>query len=249
MILRRVTKHVKDQNWFAVGIDFMIVVVGVFIGLQVANWNEARQERQREAHYLYRLDQEFDVIRNRLVGGIDVFERSVRNIDLLLTAHRVYSETSNSEFADDESLSAAITDISSGRVPAGSPAAFREMVSNGALETLQSDELRQALFAYDEFSTIARDGWRSLRDEHNAAANRVISFVDLAAPRTFTNVSNGGVDNIEIVNFRKLAFFQSADMPGHLSVLLRVQVNQHSLLSHQLELAQEIEALIVKEQK
>ncbi|CAN5636176.1 hypothetical protein BH23GEM3_BH23GEM3_02670 [soil metagenome] len=28
MILRRVMKHVEDQNWFAVGIDFVIVVAG-----------------------------------------------------------------------------------------------------------------------------------------------------------------------------------------------------------------------------
>ena len=50
MLLRRVTKHITEQNWFAVGIDFFIVIVGVFIGIQVANWNEGRslavQERQ-----------------------------------------------------------------------------------------------------------------------------------------------------------------------------------------------------------
>ena len=42
MLLRSLTKHVKDQNWFAVALDFFIVVMGVFIGIQVANWNEAR---------------------------------------------------------------------------------------------------------------------------------------------------------------------------------------------------------------
>lgn len=41
MILRRITGHVKDQNWFAVGVDFFIVVVGVFISIQVANWNDS----------------------------------------------------------------------------------------------------------------------------------------------------------------------------------------------------------------
>ena len=46
MILRSVTKHIKDQNWFAVGLDFLIVVVGVFIGIQVANWNEEQQQQQ-----------------------------------------------------------------------------------------------------------------------------------------------------------------------------------------------------------
>jgi len=42
MLLRSITKHVKDQNWFAVGLDFFIVVVGVFIGMQVANWNDVQ---------------------------------------------------------------------------------------------------------------------------------------------------------------------------------------------------------------
>jgi hypothetical protein len=39
MILRRLTKHVKDQNWFAVALDFIIVVAGVFLGIQIGNWN------------------------------------------------------------------------------------------------------------------------------------------------------------------------------------------------------------------
>jgi hypothetical protein len=42
MLLRRVIEHVREQNWLAVFIDFLIVVVGVFIGIQVANWNEER---------------------------------------------------------------------------------------------------------------------------------------------------------------------------------------------------------------
>jgi hypothetical protein len=39
MILRRLTQHVRDQNWFAVGLDFVIVVAGVFLGIQIGNWN------------------------------------------------------------------------------------------------------------------------------------------------------------------------------------------------------------------
>lgn len=46
MLLRRVIEHVRDQNWTAIAIDFVIVVVGVFVGIQVANWNESRVERE-----------------------------------------------------------------------------------------------------------------------------------------------------------------------------------------------------------
>jgi len=35
MILRSVMKHVRDQNWFAVGLDFDIVVAGVFTGMKL----------------------------------------------------------------------------------------------------------------------------------------------------------------------------------------------------------------------
>jgi hypothetical protein len=44
--LLRVAAHVRTQNWTAIGIDFLIVVLGVFVGIQVANWNEARVERE-----------------------------------------------------------------------------------------------------------------------------------------------------------------------------------------------------------
>ncbi|MEX2529704.1 MAG: hypothetical protein WD960_02940 [Gemmatimonadota bacterium] len=47
-MLRRITRHVREQNWAAIGIDFVIVVVGVFIGLQAQQWNESRAERARE---------------------------------------------------------------------------------------------------------------------------------------------------------------------------------------------------------
>ncbi len=52
MLLRRITEHVKNQNWFAVGIDFTIVVIGVFVGIQVSNWNEERVERGVAARHL-----------------------------------------------------------------------------------------------------------------------------------------------------------------------------------------------------
>ena len=55
MLLRRVIEHVKAQNWTAVVLDFVIVVMGVFIGIQVANWNAVRQERSLEQNYWQRL--------------------------------------------------------------------------------------------------------------------------------------------------------------------------------------------------
>ncbi|HRX38735.1 MAG TPA: hypothetical protein P5072_04805, partial [Parvularculaceae bacterium] len=59
MILRRVIDHVKKQQWTAVFLDFIIVVVGVFIGIQVSNWNAARADRAQ-------LDQQLTSLRIEL---------------------------------------------------------------------------------------------------------------------------------------------------------------------------------------
>lgn len=55
MILRRVIEHMQAQHWTAIAIDFVIVVLGVFIGIQVSNWNQARADRAREQVLLQEL--------------------------------------------------------------------------------------------------------------------------------------------------------------------------------------------------
>lgn len=42
MIFKRLTANLRAQNWFAIFIEFAIVVAGVFVGTQVSNWNAER---------------------------------------------------------------------------------------------------------------------------------------------------------------------------------------------------------------
>jgi len=41
MLLRIIKQHMQNGNWFVVLVDFAIVVA-VFIGIQVTNWNETQ---------------------------------------------------------------------------------------------------------------------------------------------------------------------------------------------------------------
>jgi hypothetical protein len=58
MILRRIAQSIRARDWFTVAIEFAIVVAGVFIGIQVANWNEARKFAAQERSYLAQLRDE-----------------------------------------------------------------------------------------------------------------------------------------------------------------------------------------------
>jgi hypothetical protein len=73
MLLRRITKHVKNENWFAVFIDFLIVVVGVFIGIQVANWNEKNANQVALSKSLDRLEVEVQ-------NNLDIIDKIVTKI-------------------------------------------------------------------------------------------------------------------------------------------------------------------------
>jgi len=45
MILHNIVVALRKQNWTAIAIELVIVVTGVFVGTQVANWNQARVEK------------------------------------------------------------------------------------------------------------------------------------------------------------------------------------------------------------
>ncbi len=72
MILRRLSEHVKAQNWFAVALDFIIVVVGILIAFQITAWNEQRADRAKEALYLSELIEDL----NADLAEIDSIKRT-----------------------------------------------------------------------------------------------------------------------------------------------------------------------------
>ena len=60
MVIRRIREHVAAHNWFAVAVDVGIVVLGVFLGTQVSNWNADRLDRERADNHRARLIDELD---------------------------------------------------------------------------------------------------------------------------------------------------------------------------------------------
>lgn len=55
MILQRMAQAIKRQDWFQVTIEIFIVVLGIFIGLQVSEWNEGRKNDSETKKYIEQL--------------------------------------------------------------------------------------------------------------------------------------------------------------------------------------------------
>lgn len=56
MILRRITHSMSGQNWTAISIEFVLVVLGVFLGIMAANWNQERLDRRETERLLEQVD-------------------------------------------------------------------------------------------------------------------------------------------------------------------------------------------------
>lgn len=56
MILRRLARSLREQNWTAIAIEFVLLVAGVFFGIQVSNWNDSLREAARGKEYLVRIE-------------------------------------------------------------------------------------------------------------------------------------------------------------------------------------------------
>jgi hypothetical protein len=152
VLLRRISKHVNEQNWFAVGIDFVVVVVGVFIGIQVSNWNENQKAKIDERGTLLQLAEEFADIKSVLERQISVREEWVENLSVLIAT--LEGQESRE---DDPAIKLALTSATAvGRRPPRS-ATYIQLSEGGGLKALSSDELKADLVSYD--ARLQRDAF------------------------------------------------------------------------------------------
>ena len=163
MILRRVVEHVKTQNWFAVALDFVIVVMGVFVGIEVANWNQARQDRQEERRYYGQLLAD-------LRGDLETFSLAERRADEFDEAAQLVIDRLGGKASPQASpgrMAVAIHKAGWIYIPYASRGTYDELVSTGNLGLLRNAQLKSEIANY--YGTFDRGRlWDSvLRDQQS----------------------------------------------------------------------------------
>lgn len=148
MILRRFAEALKEQNWTTILVEFVLLVCGVFLGIQAANWNETRRERALEAEYVTRLQRDFRAIDARLVINMKGWENAAAATIRLINDLDVFRERRAWPRAKAEML--GDLDAAMGaRIPAPRAASYVELLSAGRLGLLRDIRLRDALADYD----------------------------------------------------------------------------------------------------
>jgi len=240
MILRRVTQHVKDQNWFAVGIDFVIVVLGVFMGLQVSNWNDARADRALRSVYLAQLteDLQADIAEaadtatshwQRAAAIEDVFEVAGLEKPLaeLYNEGVVFKAPPYPDFESDYPYAHnhKITFLPQFEI---SQETFDALVGNGHFELLRDAELVRQIQGYYRLLDRVRNLEASIiRTNDKLAEARYDNGIPLAGRTTLDDLAGAAKADERLASALDSNFMLSGSNAG---MMVQVQVAAQSLI-------------------
>lgn len=145
MLLRRFLKQLKEQPWTAICIEFAIVVVGVFLGLQVQNWNQERAERDAAVIYHGRLIEEIRRNEHNLVTRRDYYREVRKHAERTLAALQQHERSQaelDGKFVVDAYHASQRWLLSVDR------GVYDELISSGVMNTVLDPESRTRLTNY-----------------------------------------------------------------------------------------------------
>jgi len=143
MILRRIIAHFRKQDWFTVLVEFLIVVAGIFVGLQVNNWNEAARDRRAETQYLSQLRGDLQRIEGETAAQFDFerFHASLAGAVFDLIKHDNTKERG-------ARINAGLSQLTMRRTLRAESPTFVDLQSSGDLEIISNAALRTDIIAY-----------------------------------------------------------------------------------------------------
>lgn len=141
MILSRLTRAVREQNWFAVVLEFVIVVSGVLLAFQVSTWSNEASDRAYARDVLARLHGELEALTAVRANLIE--PRASRLADLLEARPIVMGVAESDVLTARQCFAIAVSHVGIGNPPDSFPS-LDELTSSGALESIRSETLRRA---------------------------------------------------------------------------------------------------------
>ena len=158
MILARIANAIRTQNWFAVALEFVIVISGVVIGFQVTAWNEVRSERVLEYRYLERLHDAVTADQIEFDDAANLASERAAQVRAIIRA----IEGPDNVTAEPADFIRSVITAAYTYTPPVDRVAFDELTTRGDIAILRNEDLRAAIAAY-YLSLDSYSQWNYLR--------------------------------------------------------------------------------------
>ena len=211
MIIRRIAQGIKNQDWFVVGVEIMVVVVGIFVGLQVTDWNEERKEHAARAIYLVRLSDDLMLMRAAIANDMVKMQSLEHGAKRSLYA----LEICQLDPADTKEIQSSFNAYQSAPAVSIYREAFDEMQATGAFARLVNNSLKSRIAGLysglENFEAIDT----FMRRDLSAAGQIMWSKIDFS----FDPKTGRGLARFDLLNFcddrlMRNAIWELADTRG-----------------------------------
>jgi len=158
MKFRRVAEHLKHLHWTTIVIDLVIVVVGVFIGMQASNWNQQHATNEQSAVFTTRL-------KTDLRGEDWTYQFLIAyNREVLANANRAVDALEGKAALSDEALLVSAYRATQYRTRNRRGSTYDELLSTGTIGLIHDPRLRDTairLYNITTFDNLMREGMGS----------------------------------------------------------------------------------------
>ena len=142
MLTKRIAKQLNRRNWATGLIELLLIVLGVFIGLQVDNWNQSRIERETVKTYYDRLIVDLRFNEQGLQSRMDYYRQVQAHGEAVLESLGHLNEDMAEQIIVDAYQASQVWQIGVNR------ATYTEILSVGAMGTIPDLEARERLTNY-----------------------------------------------------------------------------------------------------
>ena len=199
MILRRLTHAIREQNWFALVLELVVVVIGIFIGLEVNDWNQQRIERQSDQRALALFVDELELM-------LDEARIDLRDVTAAMQDLSSGTEIALNCAATDEErtrLIAAIGSTLNWRVADVRPSGLAEIGNSGTLARLGNPELSRAVGSVHQSIKTIDDSMDFIAPQYDRAWQMLLPYLVLT----------------QSIKLEKLDLDATRPLPEHMSLL------------------------------
>ena len=202
LLLRSLSHNLRSQNWTAVLLDLLIVIVGVFIGIQAANWNEEQADRESIEQLLARLEIDLSAASENLRSMDQAIDEQKVALDALLAGLEQGKPVSADAARAGASRWAAVEFVPP------PPASFAELIATGRTGLIESVSLREEVRRVAELSEATRNYNEIKHTFINPALDALAPYLRKSrAPQHAGHPGRSQSRDLELIEVRQLALW------------------------------------------
>ena len=175
MILQKLASGIRRQDWFQVTIEVLIVIIGIFLGLQVQASYEARAERQLELAYIERLLKDAD---NSILVQQATLEDMTSRIDKF---QRLLDMLEDNMISDDnlDEFSKIYLETFGWRAIQYYQETMNELISSGTLSVIRSTDFRTKISSFRDSIRLVDNSTRIFGQNIQSARQNLYKIVKM----------------------------------------------------------------------